>query len=266
MLDRFNRRIDYLRISVTDRCNLRCVYCMPEEGVPLATHDSILSFEEILDVVETAVEMGIVKVRITGGEPLVRRGIVSLVSMLAKTDGVRDLAMTTNGTFLDKFAKPLKEAGLHRLNVSLDTLVPERYREVTRVGAVWQVLDGIQAAADAGFEGTRLNCVVRESSSEPDAVAVKRFAEARGLEARFIRRMDIERGEFWVVEGGTGGNCKTCNRLRLTSDGLVKPCLFSDVAFSYRELGATEAIKRAVEAKPEAGYSGAQNRFYSVGG
>ncbi len=266
MFDRFDRRINYLRVSVTDRCNLRCVYCMPEEGVPLGSHDDVLSFEEILEVTETAVDMGIDKVRITGGEPLVRRGIVSLVSMLADIDGVRDLAMTTNGTFLSEFATPLKRAGLHRLNISLDALDPARYREVTRGGEVSRVLEGIRVAVDAGFEGTRLNCVVKASSSEPDAVAVRRFAEANGFEARFIRQMDIERGEFWVVEGGAGGDCKTCNRLRLTSNGLVKPCLFSDVAFSCRELGPEEALRCAVQAKPESGYSGAENKFYSIGG
>jgi len=266
MFDRFSRRINYLRVSVTDRCNLRCVYCMPEEGVPLASHDDILSFEEILEVTETAVGMGIGKVRITGGEPLVRRDIVNLVSMLANIDGVHDLAMTTNGTFLSDFATPLKNAGLHRLNVSLDALDPARYHRITRGGNVSRVLDGVQAAIDAGFQGTRINCVVKASSSEPDAVAVRRFAQENGLEARFIRQMNIERGEFWVVEGGAGGDCEKCNRLRLTSEGLVKPCLFSDAAFSCRELGAEEAIKRAVEAKPKSGYSGARNKFYNMGG
>jgi len=266
MFDRFSRRINYLRVSVTDRCNLRCVYCMPEEGVPLLSHDDILSFEEILRITETAVSMGINKVRITGGEPLVRRGIVDLVSMLARIDGVHDLAMTTNGTLLSEFATSLKRAGLHRLNISLDALDPARYHEITRRGDVGRVLDGIQAAIDAGFEGTKLNCVVQASSSEPDAVAVKQFAKGNGLEARFIRQMDMERGEFWVVEGGEGGDCKTCNRLRLTSDGLVKPCLFNDTAFSCRALGAEEAIRRAVAAKPESGSSGTQNKFYSMGG
>jgi len=266
MFDRFDRRINYLRVSVTDRCNLRCVYCMPEDGVPLVSHDDVLSFEEILRITRTAVAMGIDKVRITGGEPLVRRGIVSLVSMLAGVDGIRDLAMTTNGAFLDEFAKPLKRAGLHRLNISLDAIDPSRYHEVTRGGDVGRVLDGIRAAIDAGFEGTRLNCVVKLSSAEPDAIAVKRFAEARGLETRFIRRMDIEKGEFWTVEGGAGGECRTCNRLRLTSTGLVKPCLFSDVGFSCRELGPEEAIRCAIESKPEWGYAGSHNKFHSIGG
>ncbi|MBN1593883.1 MAG: radical SAM protein [Candidatus Coatesbacteria bacterium] len=239
---------------------------MPADGVPLVKHDDILSFEEILDVVRVAVDLGVTKVRITGGEPLVRRGILDLVSMLAKVDGIRDLAMTTNGTFLTRFARPLKDAGLHRLNISLDTLSPEKYCEMTRGGDLDDALNGIKAALDAGFAGTKLNCVVENSSSEPDAVAVREFAASLGLEARFIRRMDIENGEFWVVEGGSGGDCRRCNRLRLTSDGLLKPCLFSDISFSYRKLGALEAIMRAVEAKPEAGCSGAQNKFYSLGG
>jgi len=266
MFDRFNRRINYLRVSVTDRCNLRCVYCMPPEGVPLTTHDDILSFEEILDVVKTGVAMGIEKVRITGGEPLVRRGIVTLVSMLAELDGIKDLAMTTNGTLLNQFARPLKNAGLHRLNISLDTLDPVRYRQITRRGELDSVLDGIRAASDAGFQGTKINCVVRNSSAEPDAIAVRHFAEDHGLEARFIRQMDIPGGQFWPVEGGHGGDCDHCNRLRLTSDGLLKPCLFNDIAFSCRELGPAEAIRRAVAAKPESGRAGARNEFYIMGG
>lgn len=266
MFDRFDRRINYLRVSVTDRCNLRCVYCMPASGVPLVSHDDILSFEEILTITRTAVAMGIDKVRMTGGEPLVRRGIVNLISMLARVDGIRDLAMTTNGTLLGRFAEPLKRAGLHRLNISLDAVDPITYHEITRVGDIGRVLNGIRAAIDAGFEGTRINCVVKSSSSEPDAVAVKGFAQAHGLETRFIRRMDIEKGEFWIVDGGAGGECRTCNRLRLTSTGLVKPCLFSDVGFSCREFGPAEAIRRAIESKPKCGYAGSHNKFHSIGG
>ena len=127
MLDRFKRNINYLRISVTDRCNLRCIYCMPKNGVRLIKHEDILSFEEIFEVAKKAVEMGVDKVRLTGGEPLVRRDIVTLVSMLSRIEGIRDLAMTTNGTLLDRFAGPLADAGLHRVNISLDTLDSERY-------------------------------------------------------------------------------------------------------------------------------------------
>ncbi len=266
MFDSFNRKINYLRISVTDRCNLRCVWCMPEEGVKLLPRDEILSFEEIYAVTRAAVEMGIDKVRLTGGEPLVRRGIVELVAMLAGIEGIRDLAMTTNGVLLEELAAPLREAGLQRVNVSLGALDPDRYRELTRGGEVKRVLAGIAAARAAGLDPIKLNCVVEKSSSEPDARAVAAFAAENGLEARFIHRMDVYNAEFSVVEGGTGGDCPRCNRLRLSSNGMINPCLFSDLAFNVRELGAREAIRRAVEAKPEMGHTGRHSGLYAIGG
>jgi cyclic pyranopterin phosphate synthase len=266
MFDRFNRRIHYLRISVTDRCNLRCVWCMPEEGVELIPHDQVLSFEEIVEVARTAVDMGVDKVRLTGGEPLVRRDIVKLVAMLAEIEGIRDLAMTTNGILLQALAAPLKEAGLQRVNVSLDAMDPGRYRELTRGGDVRQVLEGIHTADKVGLAPIKINCVVERSSSEPDARAVAAFAEEHGYQPRFIRRMDVYKAEFSVVEGGSGGDCKRCNRLRLSSNGRISPCLFSDLAFSVRELGAGEAIRQAVEAKPESGKTGRHSGLYAIGG
>ena len=265
MFDRFDRKIDYLRISVTDKCNLRCVYCMPEEGVPLMRHEDLLSFEEILDVAETAVEMGVVKVRITGGEPLVRRGIVKLVSMLARVKGIGDFAMTTNGIQLAELAHPLAEAGLRRVNVSLDAVAPARYAAITRGGDVRLVLAGIEAARAAGLAPVKLNCVIRKSLDEPDAISVASFAGEQGLEVRFIRRMSLAIGEFSVVIGGTGGDCPRCNRLRLSCDGMIRPCLFSDLAFGVRALGAREAIRRALEAKPESGKT-SNVMFHEIGG
>ena len=150
MFDRFNRQIDYLRISVTDRCNLRCNYCMPADGIPLLKHEDILSYETILDVVRTAVTMGIRKVRITGGEPLVRKGIVQLVRMIAEVKEVTDLGLTTNGILLGGFAEDLAGAGLHRINISLDTVDPEKFREITRGGDLNRVFTGIDAAKKAG--------------------------------------------------------------------------------------------------------------------
>lgn len=266
MYDRFNRKINYLRISVTDRCNLRCVYCMPVEGIKLLRHEDILRFDEIVEVTQTAVDMGVNKIRITGGEPLVRKGIVDLVKMLAEIPGIKDLAMTTNGTLLHKFARPLAEAGLLRVNISLDTLNPEKYNSITRVGKLEDALRGIQAAKDAGLTPIKINCVVRENSEEPDARLVKKFAEDHGLQVRFIPQMNLETGEFGVVEGGEGGNCRKCNRLRLTSDGKIMPCLFSELGYDVRKLGAKKAINLALGNKPRSGTVNKVSQFSNIGG
>lgn len=266
MFDQYNRGIDYLRVSVTDRCNLRCVYCMPEAGVQFIPREEILSFEEICAVVVEAAGLGITRVRLTGGEPLVRKDIVTLVSMVAGIDEIKDLAMTTNGIRLSRFAEPLRKAGLHRLNISLDTLNAERYRTLTMGGDIEAVLAGIRAGEKAGFTRIKLNCVVERSSDEPDARAVADFVAVNGLEIQFIRRMSMAAGEFWPVEGGNGGHCWKCNRLRLTSNGFVRPCLFSDAEFSVRELGPREAILRAIREKPASGTVSRRGAFYAVGG
>jgi GTP 3',8-cyclase len=253
MRDRHGRRIDYLRISVTDRCNLRCTYCMPPGGVPLKRHEDLLSFEEIAAFAGTAVAHGITRVRLTGGEPLVRRGVVDLVAMLARIPGLGDLAMTTNGTLLESFAAPLARAGLRRVNVSLDALDPARFAAITRGGDVGAVLAGIEAARRAGLLPIKLNCVVGESPDEPDARDVAAFGREAGCEVRFVRRMDLAGGTFSPVIGGAGGDCPRCNRLRLTCDGRLRPCLFADLAFDVRALGAQDALRLAVDAKPAAG-------------
>lgn len=265
MFDRFDRRIHYLRISVTDRCNLRCSYCMPEDGIPLLDRAKVLSFEEIRDVVAGAVDLGVDKIRITGGEPLVRHGIVDLVRMIAAVDGVADLAMTTNGVLLKDFALLLREAGIRRINISLDTLDPERFKAITRMGNVHDVLEGVKAAEQAGFASIKLNCVVNESPSEPDAVAVAAFGQRHGFEVRYIRKMDLKAGRFWPVIGGNGGHCDSCSRLRLSSDGRVFPCLFSDLSYSVRDYGIEEALRMAVENKPAAGKH-SQMGIHAIGG
>ena len=266
MYDRFDRHINYLRISVTDRCNLRCQYCMPEEGVKLLTHNDILTFEEIQEVTRIAVKLGVDKVRITGGEPLVRKGVVQLVGDLAKIDGIRDLSMTTNGVLLSKFAGSLADAGLHRVNISLDTLDPIKYKQITRNGKLSDVLDGIAAAKAAALLPIKLNCVVRENSDEPDAQSVAEFGKEHGFEVRFIHQMNLNTGEFHIVEGGSGGDCENCNRLRLTANGKVKPCLFNDMEFDVRTLGAEAALLAAIQNKPFCGTINHQNSFYNIGG
>ncbi|MCB2218812.1 MAG: radical SAM protein [Bacteroidetes bacterium] len=266
MYDRFNRKINYLRISVTDRCNLRCAYCMPADGINLIRHKDILSFEEILQVVETGVAYGIDKIRITGGEPLVRKGIVNLVAMIARVPGVKDLSMTTNGSLLDLFAVELAHAGLQRVNISLDTMDPGRYRRITRVGDLSSVISGIIAARVAGLTPIKINCVVQDSPMEADAMEVARFCRDNDLEVRFIKEMDLEKGKFSKVIGGEGGHCAKCNRLRLTADGRIKPCLFSDLEFSIRELGIEGAFKKAIGQKPHTGTGSKINKFSNIGG
>ncbi|MEZ5020072.1 MAG: radical SAM protein [Bacteroidales bacterium] len=266
MLDRFNRHINYLRVSVTDRCNLRCRYCMPEEGITLIRHEDVLTYDEITAFTRVSVAAGISKVRITGGEPLVRKGVTELVRMLSGIEGITDLSMTTNGILLADNAVALAEAGLMRVNVSLDTLDPEKYRYVTRGGELHSVIMGIEAAQKAGLRPVKINCVIKSSPDEADAREVAEFSMREGLEVRFIRQMDLASGTFSVVHGGTGGHCAKCNRLRLTPEGMLRPCLFSDRGFSIRELGAEEALRLALEAKPERGTANHVNGFYNIGG
>lgn len=266
MLDCFNRNINYLRISVTDRCNLRCQYCMPATGVKLLPRKEILSFEEILLVVKHGVERGLTKIRITGGEPLVRKDIVKLISKIAAINGIEDLAMTTNGILLPKYAKELAKAGLMRVNISLDTLDEKKFNKITRLGKLHEVLKGIEAAKNAGLTPIKLNCVIKKTSAEPDAQQVAKFAKENGYMVRFIPEMDLSKGEFGIVEGGDGGNCSICNRLRLTSNGMLKPCLFSNLAFNIRELGVEEAYNQALGNKPLSGHKNNTGEFYNIGG
>jgi cyclic pyranopterin phosphate synthase len=266
VLDRFDRNLNYLRISVTDRCNLRCIYCMPEEGIRLLLHEEILSFDEIVRFTRIAVKNGVTKVRITGGEPLVRKGITALVRMLADICGITDLSMTTNGVLLKQFAAGLASAGLHRVNISLDTVDKEKFKIITRGGNVNDVFEGIEASINAGLHPVKINCVIKNSKEEEEAKTVTEYCNKKGLEIRYIRQMDLVLGHFSTVEGGTGGDCSVCNRLRLTANGMLKPCLFNNIEFDIRELGYEKAFELAVETKPECGSRNDINAFYNIGG
>lgn len=239
---------------------------MPQEGVHLMNQTDILSFEEIAEVVKVAICLGIDKFRITGGEPLVRKNIVKLISLIASLSGVNDLSMTTNGILLEEFAQPLKDAGLNRVNISLDTVNGLKFSEITRGGDLNNVLRGIQAAKDAGLKPVKINCVVFKSSAEEDAQNVKKFCSINDLQVRFIHLMNLENGEFSEVEGGSGGNCHHCNRLRLTANGMVKPCLFDEQEFSVRKIGAEKALLSALNSKPLNGCVNRQGNFYNIGG
>lgn len=239
---------------------------MPEEGIKLFHHEEILTFNEIAGFTKVAVSKGVTKVRITGGEPLVRKGITALVRMISDIEGIKDLSMTTNGILLKQYANELRAAGLQRINISLDTIDPGKFKTITRNGNVSEVLEGIEAAKSAGLFPVKINCVIKESKEEEEARAVTRFCIDNNLEIRYILQMDLVKGHFSTVDGGTGGNCSLCNRLRLTSNGKLKPCLFSNLEFDIRELGFEKAIMLAAELKPECGSTNETDAFYNIGG
>lgn len=293
MKDRYGRTIKYLRLSVTDLCNCRCVYCMGENGVPRLPHSAILSFEEIEEIVRAAVSLGVTKVRLTGGEPLVRRGIDELVRRLRGIEGVEELAMTTNGARLAEYAARLKSAGLDRLNVSLDTLDPEKFRRITRIGELRDTLDGLDAARRAGFERIKLNTVLMGGVNDDEIAEIAALAKDGAFDVRFIELMPIgectdwdrrrflpaeqvleylpkgERvpsdgvAELWRPAGfrGTVGLirplshrfCADCDRIRVTADGCLKPCLHSAREIPLRGKhgeALVRTIAEGMQAKP----------------
>ena len=189
MIDKHSRRISYLRISVTDLCNLRCVYCMPSKGIKLHERNTILSFKEILKIVKHGVSLGVNKIRITGGEPLVRKGITSLINHIANIKGINDIAMTTNGVFLKEFATELKGSGLSRLNISLDTMREDRFHNITRGGNIQDVFDGVEAVLKSGFTGTKVNVVVMRGQNDDEIQDFVRYILERDIELRFIELM-----------------------------------------------------------------------------
>lgn len=198
MQDNYGRKINYLRVSVTDLCNLRCSYCMPAEGVLKKAQREILTLEEIENIVRAAVKMGIDKVRITGGEPLVRNGIIQLIDNLAKIKGLRDLALTTNGALLKKYASDLKQAGLNRVNISIDTLNPAKYQEITRLGNLDNVLEGIQAAKEVGLGPLKLNVVLIGGFNDDEIEDFVNLTLKDDLEVRFIELMPLGEAGAWV--------------------------------------------------------------------
>ena len=223
---------------------------MPEKNLTWLKHEDILSFEEIFQIIKRAVPLGISKIRLTGGEPLIRRNIVKLVAMISSINGIKDFAMTTNGILLSQYAQRLKNAGLHRVNISLDTLDAKKFYKLTRGGNIKDVLKGIQSAQQADLTPIKLNCVLNGCNNKQE---LQNFARQNNLMIRFIHLMDLKAGKFSQIEGGSGGDCANCNRLRLLSDGTIRPCLFSDIGFNVRKLGIEEAIKKAIKYKPKQG-------------
>ncbi|MDD5287403.1 MAG: GTP 3',8-cyclase MoaA [Desulfuromonadaceae bacterium] len=273
LTDSLGRNINYLRLSVTDRCNMRCFYCMPKEGILNKGHDAVLSYEELQLVAETAVGMGIEKIRITGGEPLVRVGLVGFLEKLSAIRGLKHLALTTNGLLLPEMAADLHRAGVQRLNVSLDSLNPATFSEITRGGDLKKVLTGLDAAEQAGFPPPKINCVIMRGVNDAEILAFAEMTRTRGNSVRFIEYMPVVREEGWqrycisgeeilqqieanytleqidkgpyagpsrdfripgargsigIITAVSGHFCSECNRIRVTSTGQAKGCLFSD--------------------------------------
>ena len=191
MLDKYSREINYLRVSITDRCNLRCIYCRPKEGVALHGHEDILRYEEMVRVISLAVKMGLIKVRLTGGEPLVRRGFVDFIADLKKIEGLKDISLTTNGILLEQFAQGIFDAGIRRINVSLDSLNPDKYGQITRGGRLEDVLRGIARAEEIGFSPIKINTVAIRGFNDDEALDFARLAQERPFQVRFIELMPV---------------------------------------------------------------------------
>jgi len=284
LLDAHNRKINYLRISITDRCNLRCRYCMPQEGVSQFGHAEVLRYEEIQRIAVIAARRGISKIRITGGEPLVRKNAAQLVEQLARIEGIQDLSMTTNGILLAESAAGLRQAGLQRVNISMDSLDPEKYRQITRGGDLARVWAGISAARKVGLNPIKINIVAIAGFNDDEILDFARLSIPEDLQVRFIEFMPIGESSQWhpdqsipaaevrrriaalgslsPLENGMNSAdgparlfklpgakgtiglispvsdhfCASCNRMRLTADGKLKTCLFSDEEVDLKSL------------------------------
>jgi len=265
MQDSYNREINYLRISVTDKCNLRCVYCMPEDGIDVRSHEEFLSFEDIVDVVRAGVEIGIKKIRLTGGEPLVKRGIVELVRMISAVSGVDHLGMTTNGVLLAEMAADLREAGLDSLNISLDTLDPRRYTEITRIGEIGRVLAGIDAAIARKFP-VKINMVVMNETPHEEIEAMRGFCREKGAKLQLINHFSLSDEKLNNYDFDRPPRCEECNRIRLLADGNFKPCLHSDFEIPLDKNDVTGTLIKTIAAKPERGLVCENRSMFEIGG
>lgn len=318
LTDTYRRVIDYLRISIIDRCNLRCRYCMPPEGIRPIGHRDILSYEEILRVASIAAGLGVKKIRLTGGEPLLRKNITFLISSLKQVRGISDLSLTTNGTFLERQARELKDSGLDRVNVSIDSLRPDRYREITG-GDLDAVLRGLDAAKRAGLTPVKINIVVMRGINDDEIRDFAALTLNDDLHVRFIELMPAGSLDFWTSErymtadevrgviesvgplspvrarkngpskyfrlqGGKGvlgfisavshHFCGDCNRLRITAEGKLRPCLFSETEIDLKSAlrqgapdGEIERLLRlSVAVKPEGHKISGRQRVVPPGG
>ena len=265
MFDSFGRNIHYLRVSVTDRCNLRCVYCMPAEGVPFVPHERILSLERITEVVKAAASLGFDKIRLTGGEPLVRKGLPELVSMIAAIPEIKTIAMTTNGTLLAPLASDLARRGLSSVNISLDTLDPDRYAAITRGGKLADAIAGIRAARAAELP-VKLNVVVGPDGDPDGPSALQEFAAAEGCVVQTIRQYRLDEDKFDDERYDRPSPCAICNRIRLLATGELKPCLHGDTTIPIDWNDIPSSIRACVESKPACGSHTKEHVVSAIGG
>jgi cyclic pyranopterin phosphate synthase len=266
MYDGYHRRIDYLRVSLTDRCNLQCHYCMPKgKNNNLAVVDQ-LSKDEIISVIKEALQLGIRRVRFTGGEPQLFKGILQLVRELKSLQGLEELSLTSNGVLLSPLAEDLKEAGLDRVNISLDTINRDLYKQITTEDALDRVFQGIDAAKKVGFDPIKINAVHLDLIPKEEYLLLEDFCNQRGLQLRYIEEMNLAQGTFSVISSGNRGDCSKCNRLRLLSNGDIKPCLFHGDVYNVKELGIKQALEKACQLKPQRGIKNPREEFYQIGG
>ena len=308
MLDSFGRDITYMRVSVTELCNLRCRYCMPADGVCKKQHEEMLTEDETITAIRAAASLGITKLRITGGEPLVKKNILSICERAARVPGIREICITTNGTLLPSLAHPLREAGVSRVNISLDTLDADKFRYISRCGELSQAVDGIRAALEAGFDKVKLNTVLIGGFNDDEIPALAELTRHYPLDVRFIELMPMyDSGDFgaeafipytvvldklpelvpadpdggvaklYQLPGAQGSIglispvsahfCAACNRIRLTADGRLKPCLHSGDEYSLKGLdydGMAAELRRAIICKPSwHGVLNAENRSHA---
>ena len=295
MTDTFGRQITYLRLSVTELCNLRCRYCMPEDGIGKKLHEEMLNQEEMITAVRAAASLGVSKLRITGGEPLVKPNIVGLCREASAVEGIREVCLTTNGTLLPKLAAPLREAGVRRLNISLDTLNPEKFHYITRIGMLSEAIAGIEAALDCGYDKVKINSVLIGGFNDDEIAPLAELTRRYPMDVRFIELMPMyDSGDFGpeafipyttvterlpeleplpadgsvarlyrlpdaqgcigLISPVSAHFCAGCNRIRITADGKIKPCLHSSDEISVKGLdydGMVKTIRDAILSKPK---------------
>ncbi len=270
LLDTFGREIYYLRISVTDRCNFRCTYCMPSDGVDFKSHDQMLRYEDIAKIALEAGKIGFYKIRLTGGEPLVKKNIEHCVALIKATGYYRDICMTTNGSLLtfDK-AVVLKTAGLDRITISLDTLDSEAFTRITRGGVITDVIRGIDAAQVAGFANTKINMVITPETTRDEIEKMRLFSQSKGAKLQLIYQFSLsDRDDVSMNENiaQRPPKCCNCNRIRITADGFVKSCLFSDNEEKIDLDDIAGSLRRAIQNKPENGVACSTRSMSQIGG